>query len=77
MTRLSSCFLQRQGDFHLSQQLKQQNIPAAKFYRQVDLAFRAKHPELNGRKLTSKPEDNQLRQEWQDLAVQMLAKWGK
>ncbi len=66
---------QRQQD--LNQQLKQQNIPSAKFYRQVDLAFRAKHPELNGRKLTSKPEDNQLRQEWQDLAVQVLAKWDK
>jgi serine/threonine protein kinase, bacterial len=61
---------QRQQD--LNQRLQQQQIPAAKFYRQVDRAFHAKHPELNGRTLTSQPEDNQLRQEWQDLAVQML-----
>jgi serine/threonine protein kinase len=66
---------QRQQD--LSKSLQQKNIPAAKFYRQVDRAFYAKHPELNGRSLTSKPEDNQLRQEWQDLAVQMLAQQGR
>jgi serine/threonine protein kinase, bacterial len=63
---------QRQQD--LNQQLKQLNIPAAKFYRQVDRAFYAKHPELNGRSLTAKAEDDKLRQEWQDLAVEMLAK---
>ncbi len=62
---------QRQQD--LNQQLKQLNIPAAKFYRQVDRAFYAKHPELNGRALTARPEDRQLRQEWQDLAVEILA----
>jgi serine/threonine protein kinase len=61
---------QRQQD--LSQRLKQLKIPPLKFYRQVDRAFHAKHPELNGRSLTSKPEDDKLRQEWQDLAVQML-----
>lgn len=61
---------QRQQD--LSQKLKQLNIPSLKFYRQVDQAFHAKHPELNGRSLTSKPEDDKLRQEWQDLAAQML-----
>lgn len=66
---------QRQQD--LSQKLKQRNIPAAKFYRQVDRAFYAKHPELNGRSLTSKAEDNKLRQEWQDLAVQMLEQRSK
>jgi serine/threonine protein kinase, bacterial len=63
---------QRQQD--LNQQLKQLNIPAVKFYRQVDRAFYAKHPELKGRSLTAKAEDNKLRQEWQDLAVEMLAK---
>ncbi|AFY95530.1 serine/threonine-protein kinase [Chamaesiphon minutus] len=63
---------QRQQD--LSQKLKQLNIPAAKFYRQVDREFYAKHPELNGRMLTTKAEDEKLRQEWQDLAVEMLAK---
>ena len=61
---------QRQQD--LSQKLKQLQIPPLKFYRQVDRAFHAKHPELNGRSLTSKPEDDKLRQEWQDLAAQML-----
>jgi serine/threonine protein kinase, bacterial len=61
---------QRQQD--LAQQLKQRNIPAAKFYRQVDRAFYTKHPELNGRSLTSKTADNKLRQEWQDLAVEIL-----
>jgi serine/threonine protein kinase len=63
---------QRQQD--LNQNLKQLNIPAAKFYRQVDREFYTKHPELNGRSLTSKSEDNKLRQEWQDLAVEILAK---
>ena len=62
---------QRQQD--LNQQLKQLNIPAAKFYRQVDRAFYAKHPELNRRSLTTKSEDDLLRQEWQDLAIEMLA----
>jgi serine/threonine protein kinase len=63
---------QRQQD--LAQKLKQRNIPAAKFYRQVDRAFYAKHPELNGRSLTTKTEDNKLRQEWQDTAVTLLEK---
>ncbi len=66
---------QQQQD--LNQKLKQGNIPAAKFYRQVDKAFHAKHPELNGRVLTTKAEDNKLRQEWQELAEQMLAQQSK
>jgi serine/threonine protein kinase, bacterial len=66
---------QRQQD--LSQKLKQLNIPAAKFYRQVDREFYTRHPELNSRALTTKPEDEKLRQEWQDLAVEMLAKKSK
>jgi serine/threonine protein kinase len=61
---------QRQQD--LDRQLTALNIPAQKFYRQVDRAFYAKHPELNGRSLTTKDEDNKLRQEWQDLAVTLL-----
>jgi serine/threonine protein kinase len=63
---------QRQQD--LSQKLKQRNIPSAKFYRQVDRAFYAKHPELNKRSLTTNSSDEKLRQEWQDLAVELLAK---
>lgn len=61
---------QRQQD--LDRRLKALNIPANKFYRDVDRAFYAKHPELNGRVLTTKAEDNQLRQEWQDLAIKLL-----
>jgi serine/threonine protein kinase len=61
---------QRQQD--LDRQLQALNIPAQKFYRQVDRAFYAKHPELNGRSLTTKEADNKLRQEWQDLAVTLL-----
>jgi serine/threonine protein kinase len=61
---------QRQQD--LDRKLKELNIPAKKFYRDVDREFHAKHPELNGRSLTTKDEDNKLRQEWQDLAVTLL-----
>jgi serine/threonine protein kinase, bacterial len=63
---------QRQQD--LNQQLKQLNIPATKFFRQVDREFHAKHPELNGRSLKVTPEDDRLRQEWQDLAIEILAR---
>jgi serine/threonine protein kinase, bacterial len=63
---------QRQQD--LNQKLKQANIPTAKFYRQVDRLFYAKHPELNSRPLTNQPSDEKLRQEWQDTAVTLLAK---
>jgi serine/threonine protein kinase len=62
---------QRQQDLNRQQQ---RQIPVAKFYRQVDRAFHAKHPELNGRSLTTKIEDEKLRQEWQDLAVTLLGK---
>jgi serine/threonine protein kinase, bacterial len=62
---------QRQQD--LNQKLKQLNIPAKAFYRQVDREFYKKHPELNGRSLTASDKDNKLRQEWQDLAVTLLA----
>lgn len=61
---------QRQQD--LDRKLKSLNIPATKFYRDVDRLFYAKHPELNGRSLTTKDADNKLRQEWQDLAVTLL-----
>ncbi len=61
---------ERQRD--LDRRLERLNIPATKFYRQVDRAFYLKHPELNRRSLTSKPEDEGLRQEWQDIAVELL-----
>jgi serine/threonine protein kinase len=66
---------QRQQD--LDRRLKALNIPAKKFYRQVDRAFYAKHPELNGRSLTTAEKDNKLRQEWQDLAVKLLEQRNK
>jgi serine/threonine protein kinase, bacterial len=62
---------ERQQD--LNQKLKQLNIPAKAFYRQVDREFYKRHPELNGRSLTAAEKDNKLRQEWQDLAVTLLA----
>jgi serine/threonine protein kinase, bacterial len=63
---------QRQQD--LSKRLQQLNIPAGKFYRQVDRAFYLRHPELNRRPLTSNPDDERFRQEWQDIAVELLDK---
>jgi serine/threonine protein kinase len=62
---------QRQQD--LSKKLKELNIPAKIFYRQVDREFYKKHPELKGRSLTATDQDNKLRQEWQDLAITLLA----
>ena len=61
---------QRQQD--LSKKLKELNIPAKTFYRQVDREFYKKHPELKGRALTVTDQDNKLRQEWQDLAIKLL-----
>ncbi len=61
---------ERQQD--LDRRLQQLNISSKKFYRQVDQEFYRKHSELNGRSLTVKPEDNKLRQEWQDIAVALL-----
>jgi serine/threonine protein kinase len=66
---------QRQQD--LDRRLKALNIPAKKFYRQVDREFYTKHPELKGRSLTTAETDNKLRQEWQDLAVKLLDRRNK
>lgn len=63
---------QRQQD--LSKRLQQLNIPAGKFYRQVDRAFYLRHPELNRRPLTSNSDDERFRQEWQDIAIELLDK---
>jgi len=41
--------------------LKALKINEASFNAQVDELFYAKHPELNKRQLTSRPEDNALR----------------
>jgi serine/threonine protein kinase len=66
---------QRQQD--LDRRLKELNIPAKKFYRDVDREFYAKHPELKGRSLTTAEKDNKLRQEWQDLAIILLEQRNK
>jgi serine/threonine protein kinase, bacterial len=63
---------QRQQD--LSKRLQQLNIPAGKFYRQVDREFYRKHPELHKRLLTSNSADEQFHQEWQDIAFDLLDK---
>jgi serine/threonine protein kinase len=63
---------QRQQD--LTKRLQERNLSPAKFYPQVDRAFYLKHPELHRRPLTSKPEDDRFRQEWQDIAFELLEK---
>ncbi|MDZ7955943.1 serine/threonine-protein kinase [Nostoc sp. DedQUE09] len=44
------------------------------FIRTVDDLFYTKKPELKGRSLTSKPEDADLRDEWSDMADNLLDK---
>ncbi|MDZ7991865.1 MAG: protein kinase domain-containing protein [Nostoc sp. EfeVER01] len=44
------------------------------FIRTVDDSFYTKKPELKGRSLTSKPEDAGLRDEWSDIADNLLDK---
>jgi serine/threonine protein kinase, bacterial len=63
---------QRQQD--LNKRLQQLNIPASKFYPQVNREFYRKHPELHRRQLTTNPDDERFRQEWQDIAVELLDK---
>ncbi|MBW4574891.1 MAG: serine/threonine protein kinase [Aphanothece sp. CMT-3BRIN-NPC111] len=52
-------------------------ISEAAFYRQVDKLFYAQHPELQGRSLTDKPEDAKLRQQWYQIAEDLLDKLEK
>lgn len=47
-------------------------ISEASFYAQVNQKFYAKHPELNGRQLTARPEDAALREEWYGIAEDWL-----
>jgi serine/threonine-protein kinase len=48
-------------------------INEASFNAQVNQRFYAKHPELNGRQLSSGPEDAALRDEWYKIAEDVLA----
>jgi serine/threonine-protein kinase len=52
--------------------LKALKINEASFNAQVDELFYAKHPELNKRQLTSRPEDNALREEWYNIAEELV-----
>jgi len=47
-------------------------ISEVSFNNQVNQKFYAKHPELNGRQLTDKPEDAALREEWYAIAQELL-----
>ncbi len=53
---------------------QQLGIENAFFVRLVNEAFNAKHPELQGRKLGTGPEDATFRQSWDQLALQYLTR---
>jgi len=53
---------------------QQLEIPEGFFIRTVDNIFYTKKPELQGRSLTSKPEDASLRDEWSGIAEDLLEK---
>jgi len=48
-------------------------LTKAEFYQQINTRFTRQHPELNGRSLSSNPEDAGLRQDWCSIAEQILA----
>lgn len=58
----------------LEARLKAINLSEAQFYAMVDAEFYQKHPELNKRKLTNKSKDEKLRQEWVEIAENLLKK---
>ncbi len=58
----------------LEARLKAINLSEVQFYAMVDAEFYQKHPELNKRKLTNKPKDEKLRQEWLEIAENILKK---
>ncbi|MBW4561991.1 MAG: serine/threonine protein kinase [Mojavia pulchra JT2-VF2] len=53
---------------------QQMEIPEGFFIRMVDNLFYTKKPELQGRRLTSNPEDAALRDEWYGMAENLLQK---
>jgi len=53
---------------------QQLGIDNAFFMRLVNEAFYAKHPELNGQKLSTGDADANLRKEWDELALQYLGR---
>ncbi len=56
----------------VQKKIRETGKSADKFYKKVDRAFYAKHPELNKRELRPVAEDSKLRYEWWSLAHQML-----
>lgn len=56
----------------VQKRIREAGKSADKFYKKVDRAFYAKHPELNKRELRPVAEDSKLRYEWWSLADQML-----
>ncbi|NER20744.1 MAG: serine/threonine protein kinase [Symploca sp. SIO1C2] len=48
------------------------NQDEGSFYQQVNDLFYAQHPEIQGRSLTSQPEDAQLREDWYQIAEELL-----
>jgi serine/threonine protein kinase len=56
----------------VQKKIRETGRSADKFYKKVDRAFYAKHPELNKRELRPVAEDSRLRYEWWSLANQML-----
>ncbi|NJS10789.1 MAG: serine/threonine protein kinase [Microcoleus sp. CSU_2_2] len=56
---------------------KDLNIDRDIFYQKVDELFYNKYPELQGRSLTDKPEDAEIRQKWCEVAEDFLDKLEK
>jgi serine/threonine-protein kinase len=54
------------------QRLQDLKIQQAAFYNKVDQLFHAQHPELQRRSLSDKPEDANLRQQWYQIAENLL-----
>lgn len=54
------------------QRVRSLNIDTAAFYKQVDQVFHNRHPELKGLQLTEKPEHQNYRQMWYEIASSLL-----
>ena len=54
------------------QRLAALDLDSSLFYQKVDRAFYAQNPEVKGRLLTNKPEDAPLRQQWYQIAEELL-----
>ncbi|HEY9872693.1 MAG TPA: serine/threonine-protein kinase [Candidatus Obscuribacterales bacterium] len=59
------------------QRVQALGISEAVFYRRIDKLFYEQHPELEKRNLTNKPEDANLRNQWYEIAEELLDKLEK